>query len=67
VVLAELHAADKLDWSKAAIDGSHIRAVEGGCVSSSTSVASPPSDESTSALTRSLRWFWIAAAVGRPT
>jgi transposase len=30
VLLAELHAADKLDWSKAVIDGSHIRAMKGG-------------------------------------
>jgi transposase len=30
VLLAELHAADKLDWSKAAIDGSHVRAMKGG-------------------------------------
>lgn len=29
-LLAELHAADKLDWSKAVIDGSHVRALKGG-------------------------------------
>lgn len=29
-LLAELHAADKLDWSKAVIDGTHIRAMKGG-------------------------------------
>jgi transposase len=29
-LLAELHAADRLDWSKAVIDGSHIRAMKGG-------------------------------------
>ncbi|GAA2351419.1 hypothetical protein GCM10010170_041500 [Dactylosporangium salmoneum] len=30
VLLAELRAADKLDWSKAVIDGSHVRALKGG-------------------------------------
>jgi transposase len=30
VFLAELHAADQLDWSKAVIDGTHIRAMKGG-------------------------------------
>jgi transposase len=30
LLLAELHAADKLDWSKAVIDGSHVRAMKGG-------------------------------------
>jgi transposase len=30
VLLAELHATDKLDWSKAVIDGSHVRALKGG-------------------------------------
>jgi transposase len=30
VLLAELNAADKLDWSKAVIDGSHLRALKGG-------------------------------------
>lgn len=30
LLLAELHAADKLDWSKAVIDSSHIRALKGG-------------------------------------
>ena len=29
-LLAELHAADRLDWSKAVIDGTHIRAMKGG-------------------------------------
>ena len=29
-LLAELHAAGALDWSKAVIDGSHIRALKGG-------------------------------------
>jgi transposase len=29
-LLAELHAADALDWSKAVIDGSHVRALKGG-------------------------------------
>ncbi|MER6947453.1 IS5 family transposase [Nonomuraea sp. NPDC000554] len=28
--LSELHAAGALDWSKAAVDGSHIRALKGG-------------------------------------
>jgi transposase len=27
---AELHAADALDWSRAVINGSHIRALKGG-------------------------------------
>lgn len=27
---AELHAAGALDWSKAMIDGSHVRALKGG-------------------------------------
>jgi transposase len=27
---AELHAADALDWSTAVIEGSHVRAMEGG-------------------------------------
>ncbi|WP_197699092.1 IS5 family transposase [Micromonospora inositola] len=30
VLLAELHAAGKLDWSKAVIDASHVRALKGG-------------------------------------
>ncbi|WP_426514666.1 IS5 family transposase [Dactylosporangium sp. McL0621] len=30
LLLAELRAADKLDWSKAVIDGSHVRALKGG-------------------------------------
>jgi transposase len=30
LLLAELHAADRLDWSKAVIDSSHIRALKGG-------------------------------------
>lgn len=30
VLLAELHAAGKLDWSRAVIDGSHVRALKGG-------------------------------------
>jgi transposase len=30
LLLAELHAAGKLDWSKAVIDSSHIRALKGG-------------------------------------
>ncbi|MFD0733251.1 IS5 family transposase [Planotetraspora mira] len=29
-LLAELHAAGALDWSKAVVDGSHIRALKGG-------------------------------------
>src|SRR6185437_722575 len=29
-LLAELHAADALDWSRAVIDGSHVRALKGG-------------------------------------
>src|SRR3954467_4593681 len=29
-LLAELHAADQLDWSKAVIDSSHVRAMKGG-------------------------------------
>src|SRR3569833_2287019 len=27
---AELHAADQLDWSKAVVDSSHVRAMKGG-------------------------------------
>jgi transposase len=30
LLLAELHAAGKLHWSKAVVDGSHIRALKGG-------------------------------------
>lgn len=30
VLPAELHAAGKLDWSRAVIDGSHVRALKGG-------------------------------------
>lgn len=30
LLLARLHAADLLDWSRAAVDGSHVRAVKGG-------------------------------------
>jgi transposase len=30
LLLAELHAADQLDWSKAVVDGSHVRALKGG-------------------------------------
>jgi len=30
LLLAELRAVDKLDWSKAVIDGSHVRALKGG-------------------------------------
>lgn len=29
VLLAELHAAGLLDWSRAAVDGSHVRALKG--------------------------------------
>jgi transposase len=29
-LLAELYAAGALDWSKAVIDGSHVRALKGG-------------------------------------
>jgi transposase len=29
-LLAELRAADKLDWSKAVVDSSHLRAMKGG-------------------------------------
>ncbi|MEU5095047.1 IS5 family transposase [Streptomyces sp. NPDC020996] len=29
-MLAELHAVDALDWSRAVIDGSHVRAMKGG-------------------------------------
>ena len=29
-LLAELHAAGALDWSRAVIDSSHVRAVKGG-------------------------------------
>jgi transposase len=30
LLLAELNAADMLDWSKAVIDGSHLRVMKGG-------------------------------------
>lgn len=30
VLLAELHAANRIDWSRAAIDSSHVRALKGG-------------------------------------
>ncbi len=30
LLLAELHAANLLDWSRAAVDGSHVRALKGG-------------------------------------
>jgi transposase len=30
LLLAELHAAEKIDWSKAVIDSSHVRALKGG-------------------------------------
>jgi transposase len=30
VLLAELHGADRLDWSRAVIDSAHVRAVKGG-------------------------------------
>ncbi|PWK84813.1 hypothetical protein C8D88_10720 [Lentzea atacamensis] len=29
-LLAELNAADALDWQRAMIDGSHVRALKGG-------------------------------------
>ena len=29
-LLAELHAAGELDWSRAVVDGSHVRAMKGG-------------------------------------
>jgi len=29
-LLAELHAAGALDWSRAVIDSSHVRAMKGG-------------------------------------
>ena len=29
-LLAELHAAGALDWSRAVVDGSHVRAMKGG-------------------------------------
>ena len=31
VLLAKLNAAGLIDWSRAAIDGSHVRALKGGC------------------------------------
>jgi hypothetical protein len=34
LLLAELHAADQIDWSRAAADGSHVRAKRRLCVSS---------------------------------
>jgi transposase len=30
LLLAELQAADQLDWSKAVVDGAHVRALKGG-------------------------------------
>lgn len=30
LLLAKLHAAGGIDWSRAAVDGSHVRAVKGG-------------------------------------
>jgi transposase len=30
LLLAELHAAEKIDWSKAVIDSAHLRALKGG-------------------------------------
>ncbi|MGW0925497.1 IS5 family transposase [Streptomyces sp. NPDC002755] len=30
ILLAELHAAGKLDWTRACVDGSHVRAKKGG-------------------------------------
>jgi transposase len=30
LLLAELHAGNQLDWSKAVIDSSHVRALKGG-------------------------------------
>ncbi len=30
LLLAELHAADALDWTRACVDASHIRAKKGG-------------------------------------
>jgi transposase len=30
LLLAELHAGKQLDWSKAVIDSSHVRALKGG-------------------------------------
>jgi transposase len=30
LLLAELHGAHRLDWSRAAVDGSHVRALNGG-------------------------------------
>ena len=29
VLLAKLHEADRIDWSRAAVDSSHVRAVGG--------------------------------------
>ena len=33
LLLAELHAAGQIDWSRAAVDGSHVRAKRRLCVS----------------------------------
>src|SRR3954469_14173350 len=30
LLLAELHEADKIDWSRAAVDSAHVRALGGG-------------------------------------
>lgn len=30
VMLAELHAANRIDWSRASVDSSHVRALKGG-------------------------------------
>jgi transposase len=58
LLLAELHSADKLDWSKAVIDGSHVRALKGGPKPARVRSTAPgPARNTTSSPTaRASRW-----------
>ena len=58
LLLAELQSADRLDWSKAVIDGSHVRALKGGPkLARARSTAPGPARNTTSSPTaRASRW-----------
>jgi transposase len=58
LLLAELHAADQLDWSKAVIDSSHVRALKGGPKPgrARSTAARPARNTTSSATATASRW-----------
>nr|WP_305729122.1 transposase [Streptomyces atratus] len=47
VLLAELNAAARLDWSRAVVDSSHVRAVKGGTTRDRVRSTVPDPDRNT--------------------